>query len=175
MPIQKDVEKAPPMHEKLPPSLQASPEESKEEPAVQSSKVKTKSEKLWDIQLRKIRSSATRLGPGGEVPQDEKRYFEWAVDVEGKGVESWEKGGKWMGKASRGWVHRDTPLGKVMDLVITQSRTPRPFSAAEGLALAQLYTPPGGKPTVTPLTLSHPASGLMEGSLIVLVSGSSNI
>ncbi|ODN79444.1 hypothetical protein, variant 2 [Cryptococcus amylolentus CBS 6039] len=131
MPIQKDVEKAPPMREELPPSLQASPEESKEEPAVQSSKVKTKSEKLWDIQLRKIRSSATRLGPGGEVPQDEKRYFEWAVDVEGKGVESWEKGGKWMGKASRGWVHRDTPLGKVMDLVITQSRTPRPFSTAE--------------------------------------------
>ncbi|WVQ75823.1 hypothetical protein IAR50_005456 [Cryptococcus sp. DSM 104548] len=176
MPVQKDVERLPPKREEtLPPSLQPPPDPPQEEPALPKEKVKTKADKLWDIHIRKVRSSATRLGLGGEVPQEEKRYFEWAVDVKGKGVEGWKKEGKWLGKPIRSWVPLDTPLGKVMDLVITQTKTPRPSSEAERLALIQLYTPPGGQPTVTSLTLSDPASGVTEGSLIVLLLAPSNL
>lgn len=66
---------------------------------------KTKAEKLFEIQLRKLRSLANPLdgtgkGQGGGQGVGERRFFEWGVDLEqrGLGMEQWE------GKSERVWV-----------------------------------------------------------------------
>lgn len=109
MPIQKDVVKRPRTEEdKLPPSVQpaqststATPETTQEEREVEK-KVKSKAEKLWDIHLRKIRSTATHLGGGANIPDMDKIFFEWGIDLTGTKVKTWK--GKWDTKLERAWV-----------------------------------------------------------------------
>lgn len=109
MPTQKDVVKKPRIEEdNLPPSVQpaqsasiATPETAQEETKMEK-KVKSKAEKLWGIHLRKVRSTATRLGGGANIPDTEKIFFEWGIDLTGAKVKTWK--GKWDTKLERAWV-----------------------------------------------------------------------
>ena len=66
-------------------------------------KEKSKAEKLFDIQLWKLRSLARPLDLT-QKGEGERRFFEWGVDQLAKGVAKWEKEGKWDGKVERVWV-----------------------------------------------------------------------
>ncbi|WVQ98226.1 hypothetical protein IAU59_005349 [Kwoniella sp. CBS 9459] len=140
-------------------------------------KVKTKADKLWDIHLRKIRSSAEPLLRGSRVSENEaRRFFECTVDMSQDKVKvrSWLKSGKIDGKAERVWVLDIMPVGKIMDLMIAQSRTPRPSTKdpSQALNLLCLFPDSDGTRQVKKLDLSKPASGeIVEGSLVVLVRG----
>ncbi|KIR26330.1 hypothetical protein I309_04845 [Cryptococcus deuterogattii LA55] len=174
MPIQKDVVKRPRTEEdKLPPSVQpaqststATPETTQEEREVEK-KVKSKAEKLWDIHLRKIRSTATHLGGGANIPDMDKIFFEWGIDLTGTKVKTWK--GKWDTKLERAWVREDIPIGKVMDLIIAQSKTSRMADAK--FSLVQLYPAPDGLPSSTSLSSHQPAKVITQGAALILVRG----
>nr|XP_031860696.1 uncharacterized protein CI109_003739 [Kwoniella shandongensis]KAA5527768.1 hypothetical protein CI109_003739 [Kwoniella shandongensis] len=182
------IKKRPKSPERSPPSVQAtlsssstsglstSNENATAQTSSASKKPKTKAEKLWEIQIRKIKMGAKPLSPtgSGSVADDEKRFFEWGVDLERKGVKGWKDGGKWTGKVERVWIGVNTPVGKVMDLIIAQAKVPRPKSddPAQALGLLSLYPPPDGERTVTPLELSKSVGqAIQEGSMIVLIRG----
>ena len=69
-------------------------------PDKESSKVKSKAEKLYEMNIRKLRSLAKPLDPA-QKGQGEKRFFEWAGDERGEGIGKWEKEGKWDRKVER--------------------------------------------------------------------------
>ncbi|OWZ34169.1 hypothetical protein C356_05300 [Cryptococcus neoformans c45] len=174
MPAQRDVVKKPRIEEeRLPPSLQpaqsastASPELTQGEAKVEK-KIKSKAEKLWDIHLRKVRSTATCLGGGANIPDKEKVFFEWGVDLTGAKVKVWK--GKWDTKLERAWIGEDTPIGKVMDLIIAQSKTSR--TADTEFSLVQLYPAPDGLPSSSSLSPSQPAKAITQGAALILVKG----
>ncbi|WVF69625.1 hypothetical protein IAT40_004403 [Kwoniella sp. CBS 6097] len=156
-------------------------------------KTKSKADKLWDIHLRKIRSSAEPLlkGKNSHVGDSQgRRFFEWTVDLSptttgrpeaeaGAGggrvkVGMWLKNGKIEGEAERVWVPEDMPVGKIMDLLIAQSNASRssPSDPSQLLNLLCLYPLADGSRQVKKLDLSKSASGeIVEGGLVVLVKG----
>ncbi|OCF45758.1 hypothetical protein I317_00246 [Kwoniella heveanensis CBS 569] len=158
-----------------------------------STKTKTKADKLWDIHLRKIRSSAEPLLKASrsslsDSDSQSRRFFEWTVDLSpasglgknggGSGrakVDAWMKSGKiGGGKVERVWVPDDMPVGKIMDLMITQSKTARPASNSTDQALNLLCLSPSldGARQIRKLDLSKAASAeISEGGLVVLVRG----
>ena len=92
---------------RLPPSLQPAPAP---EPIPQTEKKrKTTAEKMYDIHVRKLRSLAKPLD-GKQRPIEERRFFEWTVDLEGKGIKGWGESGKYEGKLERAWVHTVSPI-----------------------------------------------------------------
>lgn len=90
---------------RLPPSLQEQPSSSESNPTKPESqkRPKTKSEKLFDIHVRKIRSLAKPLD--GKVKEGDKRFFECVPGVtDGAKVKKWEEVGKLDSKPERYWV-----------------------------------------------------------------------
>ncbi|WVO14803.1 hypothetical protein L204_102442 [Cryptococcus depauperatus] len=164
LPQQRDVVKMPKLEGRSQPEPLPAKSDSLEEPR----KTKTKAEKLWDIHLRKVKSTATSLGHGNEIPLEDKKFFEWDVDLDGEKVKRWQGTGKWDGKLRRAWVENDTPVGKMADLIIAQAKVPRPVG--QRFSILQLYQKPGGPPTCLSLTLSHTAGQtITEGASLILV------
>jgi len=100
--IQKTRPASPP---RLPPSLQQHPSSSTSAPTQPESqkRLKTKSEKLFDIHVRKVRSLARPLD--GKVKEGDKRFFESVPGVtDGAKVKKWEEVGKLESKSERYWV-----------------------------------------------------------------------
>ncbi|WVQ79904.1 hypothetical protein IAT38_002004 [Cryptococcus sp. DSM 104549] len=167
------VRKRPPSPERLPPSLQPQPVAAATDGAG-AKKTKTKAEKLWDLHLRKVRSSATRLGIGSTVLDEERRFFEWGVDLDGVKVKGWQEKGKWEGKLERAWVGLEMPVGKLLDLIIAQAKVARPKSddSSQALSILCLHSPPDSTPSVTPLELPLSAGkAIPEGAAVVLIRG----
>lgn len=115
---------------------------------------KTKAEKLREVEIRKIRSLAIPLDPKMRA-DGERRFFQWSVGSPGA-VDIWEKEGKLGGekKPDRVWVpqvrrvpisaltmtdQQETPIGKLLDIMIIQSKTPRP-SPEDPLQVGLLLT-----------------------------------
>jgi hypothetical protein len=111
-PPAKDTNKLRPKSpERLPPSLQPPPPAKEEgnntiKPVV---KVKTKAEKVYELELRKLRSLARPLDPklklkAGLRPGEEgRRFFQWGVGT-GDEVKQWLVGGKVDRKLDKVWV-----------------------------------------------------------------------
>lgn len=67
---------------------------------------KTKEDKMWDIQLRKIKMSAKPLDPKQKGDVD-RRFFELRAGVTSQAqVEEWEKSGKIVGSVDKLWIHQ---------------------------------------------------------------------
>jgi hypothetical protein len=122
---------------RLPPSLQPPTQDPPPKPV--EVKVKSKAEKMWDIELRKLRSLAKPLDPKMQA-LGERRFFQWTVGNQGEGM-NWKDGGKIDKKWEKVWVPvvstsfpglcsqadtQATPVGKILDLMISQSKSPRP-------------------------------------------------
>ena len=70
-------------------------------------KPKTKEDKLHELHISKIRSTAVALDSRAQVDDTrEKRYFEWSLaETDAKArVEAWVGSGKWAAKPERAWV-----------------------------------------------------------------------
>ncbi|KAK8847557.1 hypothetical protein IAR55_005416 [Kwoniella newhampshirensis] len=186
-PAREIVRKRPSSPERLPPSLQQPTASGSDSSIATSSRGdgsssittvrKTKAEKMWEIHVRKIRMGAQPLipGGGGAGTDTEKRFFEWGTDLDRSRVEGWKtQGQKWVAKLDRVWVGVDTPVGKVMDLIIAQAKVARPKSddPTQTLGLVCLHAPPDGERIVVSLDLSRPAGeAIVEGSIMILVRG----
>jgi len=107
LPPQKDVMKQrPPSPERLPPSLH--PEPTIPAPAdTVKAKPKSKAEKLFEIELRKLRSLAKPLDPKMRA-DGERRFFQWAAGTVGE-VDIWKGHGKIDKKWDKVWVPAVSP------------------------------------------------------------------
>ncbi|ORX34028.1 hypothetical protein BD324DRAFT_638092 [Kockovaella imperatae] len=166
---------------RLPPSLPpAASAPSPSEPTAESDpgassgsvRVKTRAEKIYEIHIRKIKSLAKPLD-SRQRASDERRFFEWCVDLSGKGLSGWKATGKYDGKAERSWANCDIPLGKVIDLLITQTRTPRGITSdpSNTLGLLCLSALPDQPRAIIRSDLASPVSSIPDGCLVVLVRG----
>jgi len=205
LPPQKDVIKSRPKSpERLPPSLQPTPLSSAPPASVQG-KTKSKAEKMYEIELRKLRSLAQPLE--AKMRSDgERRFFQWSLGSREE-VEQWRKG-QMLGKEkkmNKVWVpavsrvldehlpssradEKTTPVGKILDLMMTQSKIPRsisqdssqvcPFPPSyfaklipQTYSIVCLRDNPSGWRSVVRIKNELPASELVEGSSVFLVKG----
>jgi hypothetical protein len=105
LPPQKDVIKERPKSpDRLPPSLQTTPAPPQADTGTTVAKTTTKSkaEKLYEIELRKLRSLAKPLDPKMQA-LGERRFFQWAVGVPAD-IENWKGGEKLDKKWEKVWV-----------------------------------------------------------------------
>lgn len=114
-PPQKDVNKQRPKSpDRLPPSLQPAPtpppivEKEPEKP------VKTKAEKLREIEVRKMRSLAKPLDPKMRA-DGERRFFEWGTGTIEE-VRGWEGSGNMGKKLEKVWVPQVSHLDLAQSL-----------------------------------------------------------
>ena len=103
LPPQRDVIKQrPESPDRLPPSLQPTPlpqTQPKEKPTTTT---KSKAEKMYEIELRKLRSLAKPLDPKMQ-PTGERRFFQCSIGVS-EDVKKWQGGGKVDKKWDKVWV-----------------------------------------------------------------------
>ncbi|WWC59636.1 uncharacterized protein I303_102195 [Kwoniella dejecticola CBS 10117] len=148
-------------------------------------KIKSKDERLWDIHLKKIRIPAEPLLKNARMDSTTQRvFFEWTIDLSMRYCKAWVfRIGKWagegVGKFERSWVDQETPVGKIMDILIERGKVKRPVNMndpTQSLHLVALH------PSLSPnqsgqvehaiLDLSRSAKDeIPEGSLLVLVRG----
>jgi hypothetical protein len=98
------IKQRPESSDRLPPSLQPTPPP----PAQAQAQLKTvattksKAEKMYEIELRKLRSLAKSLDSKMQAT-GERRFFQWTVGVS-EDVEKWKGGGKIDKKWEKVWV-----------------------------------------------------------------------
>lgn len=104
-PPQKDIIKARPKSpDRLPPSLQpaSSPVQPHPESVVVEKPVKTRAQKLRELEVRKLKSLARPLDPKLRVDGD-RRFFEWATGT-ADDIRSWQEGEEIGRKLNKVWV-----------------------------------------------------------------------
>ena len=113
------IKERPKSPDRLPPSLQPTPPaQAQAQPQIKTT-TKSKAEKMYEIELRKLRSLAKPLDSKMQAT-GERRFFQWAVGVPDD-VKKWEGGGKIERKWEKVWVpvvslnHRVSGKGLMVD------------------------------------------------------------
>jgi hypothetical protein len=108
LPPQRDVIKQRPKSpDRLPPSLQIEPP-AKPQIDTAKSKPKSKAEKMYEIELRKLRSLAKPLDQKMQAT-GERRFFQWGLGVS-EDIKKWKGGGKIDKKWEKVWVPVVSPI-----------------------------------------------------------------
>nr|XP_019008317.1 uncharacterized protein I206_06874 [Kwoniella pini CBS 10737]OCF47098.1 hypothetical protein I206_06874 [Kwoniella pini CBS 10737] len=98
-------------------------------------KTKTKDDKLWDINLKKLRMTSESL-INKEIKIDNSlkiTFFEWIIDIEQNKLNKLNfKNGKWLLennqsnlKFNKNWINSEIPIGKLFDLLIEKGKIKR--------------------------------------------------
>jgi hypothetical protein len=88
--------------DRLPPSLQPTPPPAAQAQVKTNTTTKSKAEKMYEIELRKLRSLAKPLHCKMQAT-GERRFFQWGLGVS-EDVKKWEGGGKIDKKWEKVWV-----------------------------------------------------------------------